>query len=100
MPGGVPEGFVLLTHKRVIRVAAKMFECSEASFSARCRFPEAVLRRTAVVLALRKLSLSLPEIGRVLKRHHTTILSLERRGLADPRVAAAAVMIVELATTP
>lgn len=94
------EGYVILTHRRVLRAAAEIFQCSQDSFFSRRRFPEEVNRRTAVVLALRKLGLSLPEIGRILKKHHTTILSLERRGLGDPRLIAVATVIVERAMTP
>ena len=42
----------------------------------RRRDSEAVKCRTKVVVELRKLGYSLPEIGRVMDRHHTSVLNL------------------------
>lgn len=96
-PAAAPQkldGFVLLTHKRVFRIAAELFECPASDFSSKKRYLECVRRRQAVVLALRWFGMSYSEVGRVLKKHHTSIPNLERGGSADPMVRAAADVIV------
>ena len=56
----------------------------------RRRDSEAVRCRTKVVVELRKLGYSLPEIGRAMDRHHTSILNLLR--IAEAETARGAII--------
>ncbi len=87
-----------LNAKEIIRVAAAYFEVPQEELLGRKRWPESVRRRNAVILTCRALGMSLPEIGKIFKRHHTTILHAVTVGAQDPAVVEASKNLHQLLT--
>jgi chromosomal replication initiation ATPase DnaA len=75
MQGGIAE--------LLVANAARTFECSRADVFGRCQQHHIVQARAEVARRLRERGWSLPRIGRVLDRHHTSILHLLRKPLGE-----------------
>lgn len=82
-----------MTPSTLITRCADLMGLSEADILGRSRDPRLVRCRWAVALALRWRGESLPAIGRVLNKHHTTVLNGIWRGEVTPRVLALAAVI-------
>jgi len=77
----------------LITRCADLTGLSEADILGRSRDPRLVRSRWAVALALRWRGESLPAIGLVLNKHHTTILNGLQQGEVKPEVLALAAVI-------
>jgi|GEM_PF-2163719 len=62
-----------------IAEACTRYRCTEAELLSKSKREEFVAARRLVAIRLRACQWSLPRIGRVLHRHHTTVLALLRR---------------------
>ena len=77
----------------LITRCADLTGLSEADILGRSRDPRLVRCRWAVALAMRWRGESLPQIGRALNKHHTSVLNGIWRGEVTPKVLALAAVI-------
>jgi|GEM_PF-6006125 len=80
-----------ITVRRILAAVAEAAEADQGLIASRFRSAELVEMRAAVVLIAREAQFSLPQIGRVLGRDHTTVLhalqAIERGRWAADRIA-------------
>lgn len=65
-------------YKRALIVAANATGSSVDAITGPCRWPELVRPRWAIMVAMRKRGVSLPQIGRRFNRDHSTVLHAMR----------------------